>query len=132
MATLLAIVNEVPAVRAETVNPPTSVATVELQVTPSFVPSVSSVVNKIWLLAVTAVVFTTMELETAFVGRATLPAAAAPQIAGEAELEQLPVVVIFGAVTVPVNVGEADSTMLPDPVYPVTPTGIMRLLPCHS
>jgi hypothetical protein len=84
----LATVNEVPAVRAETVKPPTNVATVELHVTPSFVPSVSSVITKIWLLAVTAVVFTTMELDTAFVGSAALPAAADPHTAGDAELEQ--------------------------------------------
>lgn len=77
-----------PAVRADIVSPPTSVATVELQVTASFVPRVSSVVTRIWLLAVTAVVLTTIELETAFVGSATLPAAADPQTAGDAELEQ--------------------------------------------
>ena len=73
IATLFAIVKLVPAVRAEIVSPPTSVATVELQVTPSLVPRVPSVIANIWLLAVTAVVLTTIELDTAFVGRATLP-----------------------------------------------------------
>jgi hypothetical protein len=84
-ATLFAIVKDVPAVRAVIVNPPTRVATVELQVTLNFIPSVSSVITKIWLFAVTAEVFTTIELETAFVGRFTLPAAADPQAAGDAE-----------------------------------------------
>src|ERR1700734_4281111 len=83
------MVKDVPAVRAEIVRPPTSVATVELHVTPNFVLSVSSDWTKIWLLAVTAVVFTTIELETALVGSAALPAAAEPQTAGDAELEQL-------------------------------------------
>jgi hypothetical protein len=83
------MVNDVPAVRAEIVKPPTKVASVELQVTPSFVPNVSSVVRRIWLFAVTAVVLTTMELEIALVGSATLPAGAEPHTAGDAEDEQL-------------------------------------------
>jgi hypothetical protein len=90
-------VKDVPAVRAEIVNPPTSVATVELQVIPSFVPRVSSVMTKIWLLAVMAEVFTWIELETAFVGNATLPAALDPHTAGEALEEQFVVVEYAGA-----------------------------------
>lgn len=101
---MFAIVKLVPAVRAEIVNPPTSVATVELHVTPSLVPSVSSVVTNIWLLAVIAVVFTTTELDTALVGRATLPAAAAAQTAGDAELEQFVAVPMVGISTGTVNV----------------------------
>ena len=83
------MVKEVPAVRAEMVRPPTSVATVELHVTPNFVLSVSSDWTKISLLAVTAVVLTTIELETALVGSVTLPVALAPHTAGDAELLQL-------------------------------------------
>src|ERR1019366_2703673 len=101
MATLFDTVKLVPAVRAEMVSPPTRVATVELHVTPNFVPSVSSVITNIWLLAVTAVVFTTMELETALVGRATLPAAASAQTAGDAALEQFVSVPRVGTVTFP-------------------------------
>jgi hypothetical protein len=64
-----------------------------LHVTDNFVPSVSSGKTKIWLFAVTAVVFTTNETLVVPIGIARLPAAAAPQIAGEAELEQFPTVV---------------------------------------
>lgn len=82
--------------RAEIVSPPTSVATVELQVTPNLVPRVSSVKANISLFAVTAVVFTTIELETAFVGSATLPAAADAHTAGEAdELQFVAVLKVF-------------------------------------
>jgi hypothetical protein len=89
IATLLLMVNDVPAVLAVTAKPPTKVAIVELQVTPNLVLSESSTKAKIWLFAVTAVVLTTIELDTALVGRATLPAAADAQTAGDAELEQL-------------------------------------------
>ena len=52
----------------------------------------------------TAVVFTTIELDTALVGSATLPAAAAAQTAGEAELEQFVAVLKVGACPMGVSV----------------------------
>ena len=63
------------------------VESVVLQVTPSLVPRLSSTVIMIWLLAVTAVVLTT-NVGLVPVGSATLPAAAAPQTAGDALDEQ--------------------------------------------
>ena len=84
---LIVIVKLVPPVLAETTGSTMRDASVELQVIPNLVPNVSSDCTKIWLLAVTAVVFTT---RVAFVpvGTATLPAAADPHTAGDALLEQ--------------------------------------------
>ena len=56
------------AVRAVTAIPPTRVAKVLLHVTLSLVPSVSSDVRNIWLLAVTAVVLTVSAMLTVPVG----------------------------------------------------------------
>jgi hypothetical protein len=58
-----------------------------LQVTLSFVPRLESYIRKIWLLAVTAVVFTVTVVPAA--AMFTEPAAAEPQTAGDAEDEQL-------------------------------------------
>jgi len=57
-----------------------------LHVTPSFVPKDESSVSKIWLLAVTADVFTTTDVAEAPITKE--PAAAEPQTAGLAEDEQ--------------------------------------------
>jgi hypothetical protein len=76
----------VAAVRAVTTGL-SKVDSVVLQVTLSLVPRLSSTVSMIWLLAVTAVEFTT-RVGLVPVGRATLPDAAEPHTAGEAELEQ--------------------------------------------
>jgi len=56
-------------------------ATVVLHVTPSFAPNDASKVTKIWLLAVTALVFTTSVVAPARTD--TLPAAAEPHAAGD-------------------------------------------------
>jgi len=77
----------VPATRAVTTGL-SSVESVVLQVTPSFVPRLSSTLSSIWLLAVTAVVLT-VSVGLVPVGSATEPAAAARHTAGEALLEQL-------------------------------------------
>ena len=72
---------------------------VVLQVMPSRVPRDESSVTNIWLLAVTAVVFTT-RVEPP-VDIATLPADAALQTAGDAEELQFAVVEAFPQVIVP-------------------------------
>jgi len=61
---------------------------VVLQVTPNLVPRLESNVNRIWLFAVTAVVFTTSVVAAAAI--ATEPDAYEEQTAGDVELEQLP------------------------------------------
>jgi len=81
------MVKLVPAVRAVTAKPPTSVARVLLQVVAAIV-RLSSGSRKISLLAVTAEVLTTSATLDTPVGIATAPAAADPQTAGDAELEQ--------------------------------------------
>lgn len=85
---LIVTVKLAAAARAEMTGSTINDAKVVLQVTPNLVPKVSSDCMKIWLLAVTAVV---LICSVAFVpvGTATLPAAAEPQTAGEAEEEQL-------------------------------------------
>jgi|SRR5271170_4383760 len=78
------------AVLAVTLTPPVNVESVELQTTPSFAPNVASACTKIWLSPLTTVVFTvTVVAPTAIT---TLPAAADPQTAGEAEDEQFELV----------------------------------------
>jgi hypothetical protein len=81
-ATAVVITKLVPAVRADT----HSRLIVVLQVTPSLVPSESSFVSMIWLLAVTAEVFTVTVVAPAAI--TTEPAAADPHAAGAAEDEQ--------------------------------------------
>ena len=98
-------VNEVPAVLAVTLGVSTAIVSPTLQVTPNFVPRLESSMTNIWLLAVTAVVLTTMELDTALVGRAALPAADDPHTAGDAELEQFVAVLNVVACPSGVSVG---------------------------
>src|SRR6266403_1089183 len=78
-------------------NPLAAVASVELHVTLNLVPRVSSGKTRIWLLAVTAVVFTVTVVAPA--AMTTLPACADPHIAGDAALEQF-VAVVVGSVGV--------------------------------
>jgi hypothetical protein len=91
------IVNDVPATRAVTAKPPTKVARVELHVTASAVPMVSSGVNPISLFAVTADVFTTMDEVVAAI--TTRPMLLAPHVAGLEADAQLVVVWYDGAFT---------------------------------
>lgn len=111
LAMIAPIVNVklVAAVRAVTTGF-SSVDNVVLQVTPSFVPRLSSTVKSIWLFAVTAVVFTT-RVGLVPVGKATLPDDAAAHTAGDAPDEQLVAVLSvvrvgeqFHSVCVPVEV----------------------------
>ena len=98
---LVDTVKDVPAVRAViTSGVPTSVANVELQVVPLTLAE-SSACNLISLFAVTAEVFTTKVLPVP-VGNATLPAAALPHTAGDAELEQFVAVPIVAPEIAPV------------------------------
>ena len=84
----IAMVKLVPATRAEITGG--AARNPVLQVTPNFAPKLWSTCTIIWLFAVTAVVFTTTEVPAAAI--TTDPAAAEPQTAGEAALEQFIVV----------------------------------------
>src|SRR6266481_1888522 len=101
MMPLIVTAKLVAAVLADTTGSTAKEVKVELQVTPSFVPRLSSDCTKSWLLAVTAVVLT-VSVGLVPVGTETLPAAAEPQTAGEALLEQFaavasaPTVVVCG------------------------------------
>jgi hypothetical protein len=89
------MVKLVAAVLAVTAMPPTSVARVLLHVVPPIVTE-SSTVRRIWLAAVTAVVFTT-SVGFMPVGIATAPALADAHTAGDAPFAQLVDVSIFCA-----------------------------------
>ena len=89
----------VPADRAVTCG--SDVSKVVLQVTLSFVPKDESGTANIWEFAVTAEVSTTTVVAPA--ATTTEPAAAEPQTAGDALLEQLEAVVKVEAVVLPVT-----------------------------
>src|SRR5438046_1275344 len=93
-ATLVLIVKLVPAVLAETKYCAASEAPALLQVTPSLVPSDSSKVTQIWLIAETEVVLTTTVVAAA--AMTTLPRTEFAHTAGDAELEQFDVVFTAG------------------------------------
>ena len=93
---LYVTVKLVPGVRAVIAMPPTRVAKVLLQVTPSGVLSVSSEITVMVLLAVTAVELTVRATLVTPVGIATKPAADAPHTAGDAEDEHLVAVPRYG------------------------------------
>jgi hypothetical protein len=93
------IVKLVFATRDVIASPDAAVARVELHVTLSTVPKLSSGKTNIWLLASTADVFTVTVVAPA--AMTTLPDAAEPQTAGDAEEAQFVVVLKVFAVKFP-------------------------------